>query len=57
MKTLRNLLRELLNSMFRLQIMISGYDIAKSAKVSIEAKLDRTNPRGFHIGEECYVAS
>ena len=50
MKTLRNLLRELLISIFRLLYMIYGYDIAKSAKVSIGAKLDRTYPRGIHNG-------
>lgn len=55
MKTLSNLLRELLICMFRLLKMM--YDIAKSAKVSIEAKLARTYPRGIHIGEENYVAS
>lgn len=55
MKTLSNLLRELLICMFRLLKMM--YDIAKSAKVSIEAKLARTYPRGIHIGEENYFAS
>ena len=43
--------------MFRLLKMMFGYDIAKSAKVSIEAKLARTEPGGIHIGEENYVAS
>ena len=57
MKTLSNLLRELLVCMFRLLKMIYGYDIAKSVTVSIEAKLARTYPRGIHIGEENYVAS
>lgn len=51
MKTLSNLLRELLICMFRLLKMIYGYDIAKSVTVSIEAKLDRTYPRGIYIGE------
>ncbi len=32
-------------------------DIAKTARISFGAKLDRTNPTGVHIGEESYVAS
>lgn len=43
-------LQRLLNSLY-------GYDIAKSAKVSIGAKLDRTYPHGIHIGSEGYIAS
>ncbi len=32
-------------------------DIAKSARVSFGAKLDKTNPKGIHIGEETYISS
>ncbi|WP_418892364.1 acyltransferase [Limibacterium fermenti] len=32
-------------------------DIAKSARISFGAKLDKTNPSGIHIGDESYVAS
>lgn len=32
-------------------------DISPIAFVSFGAKLDRTNPRGVHIGDESYVAS
>lgn len=31
--------------------------IAKSARISYGAKLDKTNPAGIHIGEESYIAS
>jgi acetyltransferase-like isoleucine patch superfamily enzyme len=33
-----------------------GMDIHPTAQFSLSAKLDRTNPRGVHIGEESYVA-
>ena len=32
-------------------------DIAKSARISYGTKLDKTYPRGIHIGEESYLAS
>lgn len=31
--------------------------IHKSARISYGAKLDKTNPKGVHIGEDSYVAS
>lgn len=31
--------------------------IAKSARISFGAKLDKTNPKGVFIGEESYIAS
>ena len=31
--------------------------IAKSARISFGAKLDKTYPKGIHIGEESYIAS
>ena len=36
---------------------VYGMDIAASARVSWGAKLDKTNPRGVHIGEESYITS
>lgn len=53
----RIFLRELVIKILRLLYKVYGYDIDKSAKVSVGAKLDRTNPRGIHIGEESYIAS
>ncbi len=32
-------------------------DIASSARISLGAKLDKTYPKGLHIGEESYIAS
>lgn len=34
-----------------------GMDIDRSARISFGARLDKTNPRGVHIGKESYVAS
>lgn len=44
---------------FKSFIYLSIYrmDIAKSARISFGAKLDKTNPRGVHVGEESYIAS
>ena len=36
---------------------VYGMHIHKSARISYGAKLDKTNPKGVHIGEESYVAS
>lgn len=33
-----------------------GMDIHPTAQFSLSAKLDKTNPKGVHIGEESYVA-
>ena len=32
-------------------------NISKTARISVGAFLDKTNPRGIYIGEESYVAS
>ena len=32
-------------------------DISKTARVSVGTKLDRTYPKGIHIGDETYLAS
>lgn len=34
-----------------------GMDISTNARISVGAKLDKTYPKGIHIGEESYVAS
>ena len=36
---------------------IYGMDISRTARISFGAKLDKTNPKGIHIGEESFVAS
>jgi len=35
---------------------ILGMDLGPGVKISLRADLDRTNPRGVHIGEGTYVA-
>jgi len=32
-----------------------GYNIARSAKISTKAHLDKTNPKGVHIGENTVI--
>ena len=38
-------------------IKVYGMDISKTARISFGAKLDKTNPKGIHIGEESCVGS
>ena len=33
-----------------------GMDIGRGVKISLNAKLDKTNPRGVHIGDDTYIA-
>lgn len=58
MRLLRNLIR-LIVITFRHWILngLYGMHIHKSARVSYGTKLDKTNPKGIHIGEESYLAS
>lgn len=58
MTKIRNFIR-LIMIRLRYVIMTKAYkmDIAKSARISFGAKLDKTNPSGIHIGDESYVAS
>lgn len=32
-------------------------DIDKTCRISFKAKLDKTNPRGIHIGQDSYIAA
>ena len=36
---------------------VYGMHIDRSARISFGTKLDKTNPKGIHIGEESYIAS
>lgn len=36
---------------------VYSMNISKSARISFGAKLDKTYPKGVHIGDESYVAS
>lgn len=39
------------------QVYITCRDLANTARVSYRAKLDKTFPKGIHIGAESYIAS
>ena len=58
MSKIRNLIR-LIVITFRHLFLSKIYkmDIEKSARISFGTKLDKTYPRGIHIGEESYLAS
>lgn len=36
---------------------ILGMDIDKTARISLRTRLDKTHPKGVHIGAETYIAS
>jgi acetyltransferase-like isoleucine patch superfamily enzyme len=36
---------------------VFGMNISKSARISFHVTIDKTNPKGIHIGDESYVAS
>lgn len=58
MRTIRNLVRLVVISIRHFILCrIYGMNIDKSARISYGAKLDKTNPKGIHIGEESYIAS
>lgn len=58
MTKIRNLGHVILTSirLFSLR-KIHHMDISKSARISFWAMLDKTNPKGIHIGDESFVAS
>jgi len=43
--------------MYLIYTKVYKMKIAKSARISFGAKLDKTYPKGIHIGEESYIAS
>lgn len=58
MVNIRNSIR-LVALFLRYLILAKVYrmDIARSARISLGVKLDKTNPKGIHIAEESYIAS
>ena len=58
MRILRNIVR-LIAITVRQWILcgVYGMDIDKTARISYGTILDKTNPKGIHIGEESYIAS
>ena len=58
MVKIRNFIRWLLlQPYFLLLTKLYKMNIAETARISLGAKLDKTYPRGIHIGDESYVAS
>ncbi|WP_303004363.1 acyltransferase [Bacteroides congonensis] len=58
MRKIRSFIRVLVIN-FRRWVYANLYkmDIHSTARISYGTKLDKTNPRGIHIGEESYCAS
>lgn len=58
MTKLRNFIRLIMISVKHIVLTrLYNMDIAKSARISFGAKLDKTNPSGVHIGNETYITS
>lgn len=55
---LRGILRDIvLRIKYGILVSVYKMNISSTARISYGAKLDKTNPKGIHIGEESYVAS
>ena len=58
MKIIRNFIRLIVITIRHWVLCgLYGMHIDKTARISYGAKLDKTNPKGIHIGEESYIAS
>lgn len=58
MAAIRNLIRLIIiNCYYFIYTKIYGMNISKTARISVRAKLDLTNPKGVNIGDETYIAS
>lgn len=58
MRLIRNNVRLVLIAIQKwIYCKLFGMQIHNSARISFGAKLDKTNPKGIHIGEDSYVAS
>lgn len=58
MMVIRNYIRLLLLLFQRiLYVKLYGMSIHRTARISFGTKLDKTNPKGIHIGAESYLAS
>ena len=53
---LRTILKvKIINKFMARYYSLQGYNIAPSAKISTKAHLDKTNPKGVHIGENTVI--
>ena len=58
MRALRNFIRLIVITIRHFILCrLYGMHIHKSSRISYGAKLDKTNPKGIHIGKESYIAS
>lgn len=58
MKIIRNFIRLIVITIRHWVLCgLYGMHISKTARISYGAKLDKTNPKGIHIGEDSYIAS
>lgn len=58
MNKIRSLIRIIVITLRHFMLCnLYGMHISKSARISFGAKLDKTNPKGIHIGKESYLAS
>lgn len=58
MTKIRNFIRLIVIGLrYFVQTKVYKMDISRSARISFGTKLDKTNPKGVHIGEESYMAS
>jgi len=53
--TVRTGVRRLLMGLRRAYLRLWGMDIARECDISFSARLDKTNPRGIHVGEKSTV--
>jgi len=51
--TFRNFILDIRINFYR---KVLGMTIGKGVKISLNAKLDKTNPRGVHIDDDTYIA-
>lgn len=55
---MRHLIHKLRNFILKLRLRyfrMLGMDIDLSARISLKARLDKTYPKGIHIGKESYI--
>lgn len=58
MSKIRNFIRLIVITLrYFILTAVYGMHIDRSARISFGTKLDKTNPKGIHIGEESYIAS
>lgn len=57
MKPIQDHIRDIILNCLSIKYKILKYDISTTARISLGAKIDKSNPKGIHIGDETYIAS